>query len=93
MKRETAKVNSKVPGESLNQGQLHTELWASQKPKQKRGQEASVTSSMSIREREKKISVHKAKSTLRDRVAFGYYGNSEKEVTHSAWENQEMLHR
>lgn len=45
---------------------------------------------MSIREKK----IHKIKSTHRDKkVALECYGNSEREVTHPAWENQEMLQR
>lgn len=38
-------------------------------------------------------SVHKIKLDHRDLVASKYYGNTEKEVTNSVWENQEMLQR
>lgn len=87
------KVNSKGSQQSLNQEELHTELQDSQKPKQKRGKEISTSSIFLRKRKEKKISVHKIKSTHREKLPFEYYGNQEKEVTHSAWENQEMLQR
>lgn len=37
--------------------------------------------------------IHKIKLDHRDMIASKYYGNREKEVTNSVWENQDMLQR
>lgn len=63
---------------------------ASQRPKQK---EKKKYSQAFLCPEEKNCKVHKIKLDHRDMVASEYCGNTEKEVTHSVWENQEMLQR